>query len=243
MSRMSISKFNPVRSDINGLNLRGLCSFVRKDFNFSVIDVSGISHYSIEIQGILMQCSLDSRMVLLNVYRHPNSFTPFSFFRNFFSFISTYKYAILVGDFNAHHLAWDDGKQNRSGEYIFRNLETFSVVILNDDISTYISPPGSCSSIIDLTFITRDLVALCEVVTEMDSCGSDHFPIYITINETMATSKRFKCKIKLNKKQLAALHCLLERESNRFVEIFSSPASLDPTAKYQTFYSILNEIN
>jgi len=58
----------------------------------------------------------------------------------------------------------------------------------------------------------------------------------------MATSKRFKYKIKLNKKQSVALHCLLERESNRFEEIFSFSAFLDSTAKYQTFYSILNKI-
>jgi len=103
MFRISISGFNPVRSDINP-NLRGLCSFVRKDFNFSVIDVSGISHHSVEIQGILVQCSLDSPVVLLNVYRHLNSFTPFSFFRSLSSFISTKKYAIL-GDLNAHHPA------------------------------------------------------------------------------------------------------------------------------------------
>jgi len=238
---MSISGFNSVRMDINGPNLRGLCLFVRKDFNFSVIDISGLSHHSAEVLGISVQCSLDSPVVLLNVYRHPNSFTPFSFFRNLFSFISTYKYAILLGDFNAHHTAWDDGRQNRSGEYIYRNLETFGVVIMNDGSSTYISPPGASSSVIDLTFVTKDLASLCEVVTGTDSHGSDHLPIHITINETMATSKRFKCKIKLNKKQLGTLHCLLERESNRIEEIFAPSASLDPIAKYRTFYSILIE--
>jgi len=138
---MSISGFNLVRADIIGPNLRGLCLFVRKDFNFSIIDVSRLAHHSVEILGILVHCSLDSPVVLLNVYRHPNSPTPFSFFHSLFSFISTHKYAILLGDFNAHHPAWDDGRQNRSGEYIFRNLEAFGVVNLNDSTNTYIPPP------------------------------------------------------------------------------------------------------
>jgi len=77
----------------------GLCLFVRKDFNFSIIDVSRLAHHSAEILGIRVQCSLDSPVVLLNMYRHPNSSTPFSFFRSLFSFISTHKYAILLGDY------------------------------------------------------------------------------------------------------------------------------------------------
>jgi len=190
MLRMVIPGFNSVRSNISGPNLHGLCLFIRSDYNFSVVDVSGISYHSAEILGISVYCSLDSPVVLLNVYRHPNSHTPFSFFHNLFSFISSYKYALLLGDFNEHHPAWDSGRQNKSGEYIFRNLESFSLVILNDGACTYISPLGSSNSTIDLTFATRDLTVLCEALT--DSCGSDHFPIHITINETASISRRFK---------------------------------------------------
>jgi len=78
---------------------------------------------------------------------------------------------------------------------------------------------------------------------ESDSFGSDHFPINILINETTPSVKRFHYKLKLNKKQLAALRCLLERESTRFDElIFSSSASLDLLEKYCTFCSTLIEI-
>jgi len=188
MSCKVISGFNPVRSDINGPNLRGLCLFVRRDFHFSVIDVSEISHYSdhsVEIQGVSVQCSLEElpRWFCLTCTDTQTLLHLFHFFAAFF-LLFQHKYAILVDDFiNAHHPAWDDGRQNRSGEYIFRNLETFNVVILNDGTSTYIPSPGSSSSIIDLTFVTRDLAALCEVVTGTDSCGSDHFLIHITIKQ------------------------------------------------------------
>jgi len=115
---------------------------------------------------------------------------------------------------------------------------------MEDGSSTYISPPGASSSTIDLTFVTRDLATLCEVVTGTDSHGSDHFPVHITINDTLSTSKRFKCKIKLNKGQLGVLHCLLERESNRIEEIFSSSVPLDPITKYRTsILYLLRQLN
>jgi len=154
--------------------------FVRNDYNFFVVDSIGLSHSSVEILGIFLSCSLDSPVVILNVYRHPNSQTPFSFFLNLFSFFSSYKYAVMVGDFNAHHSAWNSNKQDRSSEYIFRNFESTNLIILNRSC-TYISPPGSSNSIIDLSFATCELAILCEAVTESDSY---HFPINISINVT-----------------------------------------------------------
>jgi len=55
--------------------------------------------------------------------------------------------------------------------------------------------------------------------------------------------RRFRYKLKLNKRQLAALHCLLERESIRFEElIFTSPHSWDSLEGYRIFCSTLVEI-
>jgi len=104
-------------------------------------------------------------------------------------------------------------------------------------------PPGSSDSIIDLTFATRELAILCEVVTETDLRGSDHFPIGISINEVVSSSRRFCYKLNLNKKQLVALQCLLDRESPRFEEELLSPQlNMDPVTKYSKFISLTTEI-
>jgi len=68
---MSISGFKSVRIDIIRPGLRGLCMFVRNDYGFSVVDLHGISHPSVEILGVSISCSLDSPVVIFNMYRHP----------------------------------------------------------------------------------------------------------------------------------------------------------------------------
>jgi len=142
-SYLSISGFRTVRLDITRLGLRGLCILIRNDFNFSTVDLQGISHSSVEILGVSLSCFLYSPVIIFNMYRHPNTHTPSSFFRKLFSYILSFKYALLLGDFNAHRPAWDNGKQDRIGEFIYKNFETTSLVFLNDDSHTHISPPGS----------------------------------------------------------------------------------------------------
>jgi len=137
--------------------------------------------------------------MIINIYRHLNTRTPYSFFHSLFSYVSNHKYALLVGDFNAHHPAWDSN-DDRPDEFIFRAHELTRLLILNDGASTRISPPGSADSVIDLTIATQELSVLYNVSTETDSCGSDHCPISITINETAPCVSCFVYKLKLNSK-------------------------------------------
>jgi len=148
----------------------------------------------------------------------------------------------MVGDFNAHYQAWNSIKQDRMGEYISRNFESANIVILNDGSCTHIAPPGFSDFIIDLSFATRELAILCETIAESDSRGSDHFPISLLIGGVVSSPRRFCYKFNLNKKLLAALHCILDRESTRFEEELLSPQSaLDPIAKCSIFVTFLVE--
>jgi len=183
-SYLFIPSFKLVRLDITRPGLRGLCTLIRNDYSFSVVDFQSISHPSVEILGVSLSCSLDSPVVIFNIYRHPNLQTPFSFYRRFFSFFLSIKYVLLLGDFNAHYPAWDNGKQNRSDELLYRSYESTNLVLLNDGSCTHISPPGLSNSTIDLSLATCGLAPLCEFFVEPDSYDSDHFPINILINET-----------------------------------------------------------
>jgi len=40
-----------------------------------LIDLNNLSHPSVELQGIFPYCSLDSSVLIVNLYRHPNSKT------------------------------------------------------------------------------------------------------------------------------------------------------------------------
>jgi len=222
-SHLSIAGFKLIRLDITRPGLRGLCTLIRNDYSFSIVDLRGIYHPSVEILGMFLSCSLDFLLVIFNIYRHPNLQTPFSFYRRLFSYILSFKHVLLLGDFNAHHPAWDNGKQDRSGKFLYRNYESYNFVLLNDGSCTHVSPPGLSNSTIDLALATCGLAPLCEFSVEPETYGSDHFPINVLISETALFVRRFHYKLKLNRRQLVALHCLLERESARFEEVILSP--------------------
>jgi len=75
----------------------------KKNLIFSIIDLSAFSHFSLEIQGIMLTLNNES-LIIVNIYRHPNRTTPFTVFDQLFStLLNDYSKIIFTGDFNAHH--------------------------------------------------------------------------------------------------------------------------------------------
>jgi len=118
-SRFHFPGFDCIRSDITSPGSRGLCLLIRRDFRYSIVDLN-LAHSSVEFQAILVHCSLDSPILVINLYRHSNIKTPFLFFSNLFAAISTYKYFLVLGDFNAHHHAWGDARIDGQGDAVLR---------------------------------------------------------------------------------------------------------------------------
>jgi len=195
---------------------REVCTAIRTDYRFSLADLSHLFHPSLEMQAILLYCSLDSPVLIVNLYRHPNSKTPSSFYNNLFAVISTYKYSLIVGDFNAHHHAWGDLRVDRQGDVIMRACDTPSLIILNDGSPTFISSSGHASSNIDLSIASRDLGLLALANTLQDLHGSDHFPVSISIASASPSMSSFSNRLNFIDKHLVALHSRLVSELTRF---------------------------
>jgi len=119
--------------------MRGLCLLTRKDYRFSLVDLNHLSHPSVEFQAISLYCSLDSLVLIINLYRHPNSRTPSIFYSNLFTATSAYKYSLIIGDFNAHHQVWGDTRVDRQRDAIVRACDSHNLIILNDGLLS--SPP------------------------------------------------------------------------------------------------------
>jgi len=217
-SRFSILGFHIIRQDVVSPGNRGLCVLIRDNYLFFQIDVSGISHSSIEVMGLLLHCSLDAPITLFNFYRHPNTNTPLHVYNSLFNKASSAKYSLIVDDFNAHHQAWGDVRIDRQGEHILRSIDDHELILLNDGATTFLSSSGSSSSSIDLAISSRDLGLLASTFTFTDSCGSDHFPVSITIYNTSPSSFRFTHKIRLTKSQLTSLHIKLAAVHPQFVQ-------------------------
>jgi len=199
-----------------------------------VADLSNLSHPSVELQGILLFCSLDSPILIVNLYRHPNTKTPSVFYSNLFAAVSTYKYSLILGDFNAHHHIWGDARIDGQGDAIARACDSYNLLIMNDGLSTFISSSGMASSTIDLSIASRELRILASVSTLQESLGSDS--VRISLADTSPSTYRFSNRLNLSDKQLTSLHFRLAHETPKLHSlIFSSSTPLNPLQKYELF--------
>jgi len=120
--------------------------------------------------GLILHCSLNAPITIINLYRHPNTNTSLHVYSSFFNMVLPTKYSLIVGDFNAHHQAWGDTRIDKQGEHILRSIDDYQLILLND-AATFLS--GSSSSI-DLAISSRDLGLLASSSTSTDLRGSDH---------------------------------------------------------------------
>lgn len=93
---------------------------------------------------------------------------------------------LLCGDLNAHHPLWGSHKTDTRGQTIANSLQDSDLLVANTGEPTFIRAPHS--SAIDVTLHTPDVPAHWEI--GMDTWGSDHFPISITLAHKQHAPKR-----------------------------------------------------
>jgi len=123
-----------------------------------------------------------------------------------------------------------------------RACDAYSMTVLNDGSSTFISSSGHASSIIDLSIASRDLALLALANTLQDLHGSDHFPISISIASASPSMSSFSNRLNLTDRHLVALHSRLISELSRFrSSIADLDASSNPLQAYEMFCSFLTD--
>ena len=77
---------------------------------------------------------------------------------------------------------------NRNGKYLQKFLDDEEVIILNDGTPTRITPPSTTSAP-DVALATTPVSIVTDFKVLNDAANSDHFPIYIDINNNEQTIK------------------------------------------------------
>lgn len=80
-------------------------------------------------------------MLIINAYRHPGQRTPTAAFVSLLNLLTLHKSALLVGDLNAHHASWGDGKTDSTGTALLKVIDDLDLLILNDRLPTLLTPP------------------------------------------------------------------------------------------------------
>jgi exonuclease III/ribonuclease HI len=88
---------------------------------------------------------------------------------------------LLLGDFNAHHLAWGSQTCNALGRHIADTTLDNQCVILNNGSSTRIDPATGNTSAIDVTICSESIASRFTWRTLSDTHNSDHFPITVSL--------------------------------------------------------------
>lgn len=88
---------------------------------------------------------------------------------------------LVTGDFNAHNPAWGSARTTRRGRELLDLVDEHDLCVLNDGTPTYVRGTR-CSSCLDVSFMSCELVSRASWFTDVETHGSDHTPTYITLH-------------------------------------------------------------
>lgn len=87
-----------------------------------------------------------------------------------------------MGDFNAHHEAWNCEKTDGEGIKLCDATEKFNLFLYNTDTLTHIDEKTGNKSNIDLIFSNSTLAPYMRTEVLDDLMGFDHFPVRIVVD-------------------------------------------------------------
>ena len=90
---------------------------------------------------------------------------------------------LILGDFNAHHLAWGCHTTNTRGTSLHSLLDKHHLVYLNDATPTYqcYRAGQASSSVIDLSLASPQIATSFTSEVQHDRYFSDHYPIHLIL--------------------------------------------------------------
>ena len=152
----------------------GLCTLVRSDIPFTIIDLAMYHDPLLEIQAVSVSSPI-GLLPIVNVY-NPCKSVSYCEFVHYVRQIEPL--FIIVGDFNAHSPVWDErGRSNVAGRSVERLLEEGIVGLVSEPfVPTYVDRRSGSQSVLDLCLACNALLLKGKVECGPD-LGSDHVPI------------------------------------------------------------------
>ncbi|KYN09371.1 hypothetical protein ALC57_18518, partial [Trachymyrmex cornetzi] len=79
-SNFRVKGFNIIRKDITEPGERGVCTLIRNNVTYEIVDCADIRHPSVEFLIIKILCKDSDPIIVANIYRHTGQNTPNTFF-------------------------------------------------------------------------------------------------------------------------------------------------------------------
>lgn len=152
-----------------------------------------------ELQAIACRTNDSNPTTYASIYIPPRKMTAKRMKRGLKNLLNQLpKPFILLGDFNAHLTEWGSFKNDRWGKAMLELINENKLKLLNNGSSTKISINHTSMSAPDLTIASNDYVSGLTWETDIDSRGSDHFPILMKTDSNPQNRKQ-KPRWKLDK--------------------------------------------
>lgn len=146
---------------------------------------------------------------------------------------------LFLGDFNAHHCAWNCEITNSNGSDMFNSLEKYQLLVLNFNTTTHIDVSRNKKSNLDLVITDNQMAGLVNLSVNDEPYGSDHFPINLEISTTRYIYHKKSFRIRSTRTEWLTVKQQLENKYSRFFDNEFVVASASD--KYNLFMKIFSE--
>lgn len=168
-------------SPVDGRPIGGSCILIKKGTPHEVVQLNT------DLQATAVQVTLHRTITICSLYIPPRTNLHSTAIDDLLNQLPSPR--MLLGDFNAHSILWGNKSNNSLGDKIEKFIEDHDLCLLNDKSFTYLHPATGSLSAVDLSICSPNLLMDFSWEVHNDQCGSDHFPIFITINQSLPKDK------------------------------------------------------
>jgi ribonuclease HI len=152
----------------------GVATFIRDGIKYN----RQPSPDSLEAVSIAIEIKQQRIIIINNIYISPNSDINIDDLQE----ILDKPNSLTCGDLNAKNTLWGAPENDARGKIIGDLIETHDLTVLNSGGGTYIKQDGSLSHL-DVSIAKNNIAAKCNWHVHDEAWGSDHLPVFTTLNE------------------------------------------------------------
>ena len=155
----------------------------------SILIKDNIAHSPItlitNLQAVAIRCHINKLYTICSLYLPPNSHIQISDLEELISQLPSP--FLLLGDLNARSPLWGDSLRNQKGKLIENLIAQHPISILNNGSPTHFHIQTNSLSCIDISLCSSEALTDFEWSISDDLYNSDHFPIFLTMNNCQYT--------------------------------------------------------
>lgn len=178
---INIKNFDIIRKDRSTKKGGGVAILIRNGIKYQRTSVEYNCNGQIELCSINLFIN-NEKWLIISCYKSPDNNITENNWKKFLDQFNNKK-ILIAGDLNAHHHLWGDEKIDTQGKRIYNAIDDTNLFFLNQGKKTYKSRQFNTETAIDITIIDCSTITSFNWDVNDETWGSDHYPIFINLNE------------------------------------------------------------